>query len=199
MPLTNRQGEGLAAIVALAVIFYVLNLLAPLTWHPKYLFIPLSGGTPGAMAIALNNEGREEGVYFMPPGATLNDLTLAAGKEIPPHNIGSNPDKRDNFVLTKETPRLQAGDKIYLSASNSFSFIGRMSASQLLALDLPLDINRVTVDELILLPGIGEKTAIQIINLRGQKGRFRNLEELKEIKGIKDKKLSDLRKYLLLP
>ncbi len=71
-----------------------------------------------------------------------------------------------------------------------------MNAAQRLALGMPLDINEASRDDLILVEGIGEATAEKIIELREKLGRFKNIEQLKLIKGIKEKRLSGLRKYL---
>jgi DNA uptake protein ComE-like DNA-binding protein len=49
---------------------------------------------------------------------------------------------------------------------------------------------------LLLVKGIGEATAKKILDLRGNLGQFRNIEQLMEIKGIKENKLAEIRKYL---
>ena len=59
-----------------------------------------------------------------------------------------------------------------------------------------VDINQADREELIALPGIGEKTADEIIAYRASRGGFKDLAELKEIKGISDAKLNSLKKYL---
>jgi competence protein ComEA len=66
------------------------------------------------------------------------------------------------------------------------------------ALGVPVDLNLATKEDLIIVPGIGEKTAEKILALRNKKGRFKNIEELMEIKGIKEKKLAKFKKYLYL-
>ncbi len=64
-----------------------------------------------------------------------------------------------------------------------------------LLLGLTLDINQATRDDLMLIPQIGDKTAQQIIRLRQERGGLKKLEELKEIKGIKDKRFNNLKRY----
>ena len=59
-----------------------------------------------------------------------------------------------------------------------------------------LDINKATEEELVALPGIGEKTATAILEYRTTHQSFKNLDELKSIKGISDDKLTRLKKYL---
>jgi competence protein ComEA len=59
-----------------------------------------------------------------------------------------------------------------------------------------LDVNRAPLEELIALPGIGPKTAQAILEYRAAHNGFKNLDELKNIKGISDNKLMRLEKYL---
>lgn len=61
---------------------------------------------------------------------------------------------------------------------------------------LALDINRATREELIAVPLIGAKTADAIIATRSANGPIRSLDELKNIKGMTDKKISSLKDYL---
>lgn len=59
-----------------------------------------------------------------------------------------------------------------------------------------VNINRATVDELMELPGIGPKTARLIVAYRAERGGFRSLKDLKEVKGIGDKTLEQLRPFI---
>ncbi len=47
-----------------------------------------------------------------------------------------------------------------------------------------VDLNRATAEELRALPGIGPVMAGRIVALRRERGRFRKLEELMEVKGV---------------
>jgi competence ComEA-like helix-hairpin-helix protein len=61
-----------------------------------------------------------------------------------------------------------------------------------------VDLNRATMAELVAVPGIGEKTAQEILRVRSLKGRFSSVEELKLLKGIGDKKVAGFKKYLFV-
>ncbi|MGQ9642838.1 MAG: ComEA family DNA-binding protein [Ignavibacterium sp.] len=61
-----------------------------------------------------------------------------------------------------------------------------------------INLNKATKQELMNLPGIGEKTAENIIELRDQLTKFRKLEDLLKVKGIGSKKLDKIKKYLYI-
>ncbi|HUG20602.1 MAG TPA: helix-hairpin-helix domain-containing protein [Planctomycetaceae bacterium] len=55
-----------------------------------------------------------------------------------------------------------------------------------------LDLNSACVEELVLLPGIGEVRAASIVRYRAEVGPFQTVDELRRIKGIGPKTLSGL-------
>ncbi|NIP31650.1 MAG: hypothetical protein GTO02_19310 [Candidatus Dadabacteria bacterium] len=59
-----------------------------------------------------------------------------------------------------------------------------------------VNINTATVEQLVELPGIGEITATKIINKRKELGKFKSLEDLKQVKGISDKKFNKLKPFI---
>ena len=64
------------------------------------------------------------------------------------------------------------------------------------ALPKKLDLNRVSREELVGVPGIGPSLAQSIVDLRSKKGSFTRVEELLEVTGIKEKKLASIAVYL---
>jgi competence ComEA-like helix-hairpin-helix protein len=61
-----------------------------------------------------------------------------------------------------------------------------------------LDLNGADSLALIALPGIGPTLAGRILAARAQRGRFDRLEELLEVRGIGEKRLEQLRLYLIV-
>lgn len=59
-----------------------------------------------------------------------------------------------------------------------------------------VDINTATKEELVALPGIGEKLADAIVAYRSSQGGFKDLDELKKIRGISSSKFELLKRYL---
>ena len=59
-----------------------------------------------------------------------------------------------------------------------------------------VDLNHATEAELNLLPGVGPKLAQEILRYRKDRGGFQSVEDLTNIRGIKDGRISALRKHL---
>jgi competence ComEA-like helix-hairpin-helix protein len=60
-----------------------------------------------------------------------------------------------------------------------------------------LDINRATMEQFEALPGVGVVLARRIIEARNSRGPFRTIEDLRDVKGIGEKRLAQLRPLLI--
>lgn len=58
-----------------------------------------------------------------------------------------------------------------------------------------IDLNTASLEDLITVPGIGEKKAQDIIDYRLEHGRFESVEDLKQISGIGDATFEKIRSY----
>ena len=109
----------------------------------------------------------------------------------PPHPSPLPPgerEKRDGPLLKEEHKSIKQ-DEIKIT-------IGRMAANKLLVFSLPLDLNRVSAEDLCLIPGIGESLAKEMIAYRERRKGFRAVEELKNITGIGVSKYEAFKKFL---
>jgi competence protein ComEA len=61
-----------------------------------------------------------------------------------------------------------------------------------------VNLNTATQEELLLLPGIGEARARAVIEARKQRGGFKSVEELMEVKGIGPAGFEKLRPHLAI-
>jgi competence protein ComEA len=76
--------------------------------------------------------------------------------------------------------------------------MGKMEARKLLVFSIPLDLNRVSVEDLCLVPGIGESLAHEVVTYRERRRGFRSVDELKNVKGIGENKWMALRKFFIV-
>ena len=56
-----------------------------------------------------------------------------------------------------------------------------------------ININTATQTQLETLPGIGPSTSLKIVNYRKENGKFKNIEEIKEVSGIGDVKYENIK------
>jgi len=82
---------------------------------------------------------------------------------------------------------------------NNFN-LSRIAAIQvsLKHLHLPFAFNRVSIEDLCLIPGIGESLAQEIVKYREKRKGFRSIEELKDVKGIGEKKYESLKTFFII-
>ena len=100
------------------------------------------------------------------------------------HNLTGNPEK-ENIDYKQEVLDF-----------NERNFTESKSDSELA--EKSININKADVNELEKLPGIGAKTAERIVQYRIDKGGFKRLEDLLQVKGIGQSKLSEIKKYIFV-
>ena len=61
-----------------------------------------------------------------------------------------------------------------------------------------VNINTATQTELETLPGIGPSTALKIVNYRKEKGKFKKIEDIKEVSGIGDSKYNKIKDLITI-
>jgi competence protein ComEA len=162
----------------------------------------LSEAKPSALAesvrLTVHVAGRVKspGVYRFRPGQRVHEALKVAG--------GSLPDADLDEVNLAAT--LRDGEKVYLPpiqaetapapgrAPKSGGASAKPSPDWLAA--HPINANTATEQKLQLLPGVGPVTAAKIVQERRANGPFRTVDELVRVKGIGEKTLEKLRKYV---
>lgn len=64
--------------------------------------------------------------------------------------------------------------------------------------NLRVNINTANQTELETLPGIGTATALKIINYRKENGKFKNIEDIKNVKGIGESKFNNIKELIVI-
>ncbi|MCK9195895.1 MAG: helix-hairpin-helix domain-containing protein [Syntrophales bacterium] len=185
MTLKERQINGLMLFLALAVVMYA----AGSAWfrnRPPDVNLPWGNIRSGPVVIEITGETGPSGVYYLPERTTFLQFLNMAGVEY------SNPIGPNLFHPLKTGTTMRIHDSGQVTQE-------KMKSATRLALNMPIDINQATFEDLLLIPGIGESTARQILDLRQSSGgRISDLESLMDIKGIKEKRFEQLKGYFYI-
>lgn len=178
---TRSQTRGLLFLVIIMALIIGYDCTAP--GSTRFSLFDLIKQGDKYIAVELDGEVPARGIFFLPPGATTSDLLRSAGiiRKIP-EIMGDLP--------------LVPGHIYYYTPDGGLKSSGYIRSDKKFLLGMTINVNRASRNELMLIPGVGEKTAEGIIRLRQEKGGFTCLNELKEIGGIKEKRLNRIRGYL---
>ncbi len=174
--------------------------LLGITYFRFYYHSPLPPGEiTNETVVELQGEVRRPGVHIFRHFPTLKEAIDQAGGLY--EKISQEPKSFSEILETgtlitiqKVTPSPLAGEGKGEGEIIKIK-MDRMAANKLLVFSIPLDLNRVSVEDLCLVPGIGESLAQEIVAYRKRRNAFRSVEELEHVKGIGDKKYSSLKKF----
>ena len=153
MHIPSRQVDGLFAVMLITGVIYLLSLFSTRIANQD---VSIAHGDPryGPVVVNLSGDLSQGGIYYLPDNTPLFHLLNIAGIE-----------RREQFDGNVLALTLTNGQTVTLDADNRLT-LGQMDASLRLSLDLSIDLNRATLDDLMLIPGIGESTAAKIVQYR---------------------------------
>ncbi|MEB3367945.1 ComEA family DNA-binding protein [Saccharopolyspora mangrovi] len=140
---------------------------------------------PAELVVSVVGRVERPGLVTVSAGARVADAVTAAGGPLPDTDLtGLNlarrlADGEQLYVAIPVPPEAQAAQP-----GQSGSGGGG---------DGKLDLNAATKEQLDGLPGVGEVTAERILQWRTEHGRFDSVDQLREVGGIGDSRLSKLR------
>lgn len=105
---------------------------------------------------------------------------------------------------------MEDGEKIYIpkkgeetssnnssSMSSIFSSISNSNSASSTK-NYKININRATQAELETIPGVGPSTALKIITYRNENGKYKSIEDIKNVSGIGDSKYEKMKNYITI-
>ena len=165
----------------------------------------LESASPGSLAgqsapsvpateVVVHVAGRvlRPGVVRLPPGARVVDAVAAAG------GVTAGADaKRINLARPladgEQVLVLAEGEPAPPAGPPTSPSVGAGASTQPGGDTGMVDLNTATLADLDTLPGVGPVLAQRILDWREANGRFTNVDELREISGVGEKRLADLR------
>ncbi len=141
------------------------------------------------VAVEIRGRVSKPGIYFLPNGSCLKDLMDEAGLH----------SKKAGLTHWQMGLPLRAGDSISIEQDEEGEIVVStrpMVARKLFFLNLPIEVNAATKIDLMVIPGIGPKTAKSIVSYRIRWGPFLKIADLKGVPGLGGKRFGFVSKYL---
>jgi competence protein ComEA len=179
-----REAQNLGALTLLVASLAVYGGALIRGQQPiTELSLPWGNQEPGMIAVEVTGTRDADGIFFFPEGTDVANILKGVGVE---------------GKIDTEVRAISDRTAIVLYPAGGAVRIKDMPAVRRIALGLPIDLNRASAEDLSLVPGIGEKMAVQIVQRRQAMGKFTALSDLTTIPGIKEKKLSGVKRYLTI-
>ena len=136
-------------------------------------------------------------------------ITLEEGARIiDAINLAGGATKEANLSKVNLAYILSDAQKIYIPSINEdISYISNGSGDNVIAMglntedkddtdELKININTADKKELQKLPGIGESISERIVQYRKENGKFRVIEDIKNVSGVGDSKFNNIKQYI---
>jgi competence protein ComEA len=145
---------------------------------------------PRSAAIVVQVDGAvaRPGVYRLSAAARVADALGAAGGTAPDADLSS---------VNRARP-VRDGERVSVPFRPSAAAVPGAGQGTLSGGGVPVDLNAATAADLEALPGIGPVLARRIVEHRTQRGPFRRLDDLLQVKGVGPRLLEGLRARVVI-
>ena len=127
--------------------------------------------------VDIKGQVKKPNIYYLKEGSIVEDLINAAGGLT----------EEADLTTINRAEKLENHESLYIPSKNqenevekSFNAVGNTSSTE----GAYIDINKASEAELDSLPGIGLAKAKSIITYREEKGKFKTIEDIKNVSGI---------------
>ena len=180
MIISESKLKGLIPVCLILAIIPFISLISHFIF--KYKIPDFAEQCNNCVAVEIVENNQKAGVYFVPPETSVNQLLKSAGIE----------------EISKDDVKLKDGMRLVINhalGNNNIS-IKEIPNAEKISVGLSVDINKAKEQDLILIKGIGPATAKKILALREKLKGIKDIKQLMKIKGIKEKRLKQIQKYL---
>ncbi len=157
------------------------------------------------IGIHIKGEVNNPGYYEVRNGSRLNDVINKAGgktddADLDRVNLAQKVLDGEEIIIPKKGQSLETpvNKDVYYTQENNFDSengYDRLSSQNDSEV---ININSADMYQLCRISGIGESTAEEIIAYRNKKGGFKSIEEIKNIKGIGDRKFEEIKDKIIV-
>lgn len=153
------------------------------------------------IVVHITGEVNYPGVVVLKEGARVVDAIEAGGGETDEADLSSLnlaymlSDGEKIYVPNKEETSQESQEREYITSAKDNSEQSEKGAKST-GTNFKININTAKQEELTQITGIGESTAKKIIEYRTQNGKFKSIEDIKNIPGIGDSKFNAMKEEI---
>ena len=153
------------------------------------------------IVVHITGEVNYPGVVVLKEGARVVDAIEAGGGETDEADLSSLnlaymlSDGEKIYVPNKEETSQESQEREYITSAKADSEQSENGAKST-GTNLKININTAKQEELTQITGVGESTAKKIIEYRTQNGKFKSIEDIKNIPGIGDSKFNAMKEEI---
>lgn len=153
------------------------------------------------IVVHITGEVNYPGVVVLKEGARVVDAIEAGGGETDEADLSSLnlaymlSDGEKIYVPNKEETSQESQEREYITSAKDNSEQSE-NGEKSTGTNFKININTAKQEELTQITGIGESTAKKIIEYRTQNGKFKSIEDIKNIPGIGDSKFNAMKEEI---
>ena len=211
--LTQKQKIylGIAIVIIICMIFYYIftnnsdynyEELNEIGEKTESIFQSSKETEKTKIVLHITGAVNEEGIVRIEEGARIIDVVEAAGglkddAELKNVNLAYIVEDGQKIYIPYKTDIEEQEEEIpFVSIDAGKDVITDTEVNNSNGSKLKVNINKASQADLQLLPGIGESTALKIIEHREKNGKFSSIEEIKNVSGIGDAKYENIKEYI---
>lgn len=195
---------ALKAFVIAALVAAVLSLVVIVWWDStRSVTVVVMGNPDATVVVQVSGAVASPGLISLPAGSRVEQAISAAG------GLTTDADVSQLYLAARigDGERIVIPAKEFTSSSSSNVNDGNPQAGSTETHEASsepdetaqaLDINTVTVEQLVALPGIGQVLAERIVAYRDAHGPFTSVDQLGDVEGIGDALVERLRPLVIV-
>jgi competence protein ComEA len=185
---TLRQQYSIVGIAVCLLIFFAVRHPSRTHFFGRSLLSDSTLEKARPFAVEIVGEVRAPGIYSFADTVQVREVIEEAGG------------LTENLVLPQRfTSRVVPnGAQITIGREPARCAVALMSPEKRFLFFVPFNINTAGIEELVLLPGLGDKTARAILSYREHNGNFTRLDALMNVPGIGKYTFQNMKGHLIL-
>lgn len=158
-------------------------------------FVESKENTASSIKVYVTGEVNNPGVKELEEGARIEDAINSAGgltvyADISKVNLAYMLEDGQKLYIPNKDDQIEE----YITTENDDGVVESQGEKN----NVKVNINKADVQELTELPGVGESLASRIVSYRNENGKFKSIEDLKNVSGIGEKKYESIKEYVVV-